>query len=302
MPNGSCDRSCQRWVSGCVLARVDAAGVEREISIRGLQPGLAAQPLGAGDLHAARGDLLRQRVRPRPAQVPVPAARRDQRPACLRRFDDGCPMTVVGSCGNDLPLPGTRSASTTCAVTAAALAVVTLTSKASPSFCRSRRCDRPRPRGPLSAARPSRRGRDGGGLPRARSDDRGDRRRQDPGGPRRPAGGPLRPGGDDPGGAGSPGDRPLRQPTASPKRRPLHRDGVDGRRGPGHPAGARAPLDRRDSGHRPAHRRGAGPRPRQGRRSPRHQARQPVPARRRDRSAEGARLRHRPADQRRAAS
>ena len=33
--NGSCDGSCQRWVSGCVLARVDATGVERIISIRG---------------------------------------------------------------------------------------------------------------------------------------------------------------------------------------------------------------------------------------------------------------------------
>src|SRR3954453_18705167 len=34
-PDGSCDGSCQRWVSACVLARVDAAGVERGISIRG---------------------------------------------------------------------------------------------------------------------------------------------------------------------------------------------------------------------------------------------------------------------------
>ena len=27
--DGSCDKDCQRWVSACVLARVDAAGVER---------------------------------------------------------------------------------------------------------------------------------------------------------------------------------------------------------------------------------------------------------------------------------
>src|SRR3982751_4505334 len=33
--HGSCDLDCQRWVSACVLARVDAAGVKRMISIRG---------------------------------------------------------------------------------------------------------------------------------------------------------------------------------------------------------------------------------------------------------------------------
>ncbi len=43
--HGSCDGSCQRWVSACVLARVDAAGVEREISIRG--PSLALRRPGA---------------------------------------------------------------------------------------------------------------------------------------------------------------------------------------------------------------------------------------------------------------
>lgn len=32
---GSCDGSCQRWVTACVLARVDFLGVKREISIRG---------------------------------------------------------------------------------------------------------------------------------------------------------------------------------------------------------------------------------------------------------------------------
>ena len=56
----------------------------------------------------------------------------------------------------------------------------------------------------------------------------------------------------------------------------------------------------RDDRHRAPHRRGAGARARQGGRSPRHQARQPVPAGWRHRSPEGAGLRHRPADQRRA--
>src|SRR5262245_17967447 len=33
--HGSCDGEFQRWVSACVLARVDAAGVKRMISLRG---------------------------------------------------------------------------------------------------------------------------------------------------------------------------------------------------------------------------------------------------------------------------
>jgi len=33
--NGRCDQTCQQWVSGCLIARLDYLGVEREISIRG---------------------------------------------------------------------------------------------------------------------------------------------------------------------------------------------------------------------------------------------------------------------------
>jgi hypothetical protein len=35
LPWGRCDGECQRWVSACVMARVDAAGVARPISLRG---------------------------------------------------------------------------------------------------------------------------------------------------------------------------------------------------------------------------------------------------------------------------
>jgi hypothetical protein len=37
---GKCDESCQRWVSACVLSRVDFLGVEMPISIRGVHPAL----------------------------------------------------------------------------------------------------------------------------------------------------------------------------------------------------------------------------------------------------------------------
>ena len=95
---GSCDGSCQRWVSACVLARVDAAGVEREISIR-------------GDNRALRPDvmeLLQYRHREatyygnlfadgQPRYLCLsPGATSDQR-VCGPSLSD-CPMTVVGQC------------------------------------------------------------------------------------------------------------------------------------------------------------------------------------------------------------
>jgi hypothetical protein len=97
-PYGSCDGSCQRWVSACVLARVDAAGVEREISIRGDNPALRPVP------HELRDYPLREATyygnifaahEPRYLCL-SPGATSDTR-VCGPSLDD-CPMTVVGSC------------------------------------------------------------------------------------------------------------------------------------------------------------------------------------------------------------
>ena len=41
---GSCDLTCQRWVSACILARVNHLGVHREISMRGDHKALAVVP------------------------------------------------------------------------------------------------------------------------------------------------------------------------------------------------------------------------------------------------------------------
>jgi len=96
--HGSCDGSCQRWVSACVLARVDAAGVEREISIRGDNPAL--RPV----LHELRDYPHREATyygnifadyEPRYLCL-SPGATSDQR-VCGPSLDN-CPMTVVGSC------------------------------------------------------------------------------------------------------------------------------------------------------------------------------------------------------------
>jgi hypothetical protein len=96
--DGSCDGSCQRWVSACVLARVDAAGVEREISIRGDNPALRPTWHELRDYPRREatyyGNIFADRE-PRYLCL-SPGATSDAR-VCGPSLDD-CPMTVAGSC------------------------------------------------------------------------------------------------------------------------------------------------------------------------------------------------------------
>jgi len=96
--HGSCDGSCQRWVSACVLARVDAAGVHREISVRG--PSLALLPTWSELFQYTQreatyfGNLF---IPGQPRYVCLsPGQTGDQR-ACGDSLSN-CPMTVLGSC------------------------------------------------------------------------------------------------------------------------------------------------------------------------------------------------------------
>jgi hypothetical protein len=105
-PNGSCDGSCQRWVSACVLSRVDAAGVHREISIRGLNPAL--RPTWTELIQYTKreatyfGNLF---IAGQPRFVCLsPGQTQDER-ACGPSLAD-CPMTVVGSCDQDCIFQG----------------------------------------------------------------------------------------------------------------------------------------------------------------------------------------------------
>lgn len=103
---GSCDKSCQRWVSACLLSRIDAAGVERMISVRGLN----------GALVPSRSEMATYTEReatyfgnvfvpgqPRFMCLP-PGATSDQR-VCGDSMSQ-CPMTVVGSCAKDCLFQG----------------------------------------------------------------------------------------------------------------------------------------------------------------------------------------------------
>jgi hypothetical protein len=112
--NGSCDGSCQRWVSACVLARVDAAGVKREISIRG--PNWALLP----DANELRTYTVREAAYYGNLFVPG-----QPRFLCLARGQQSdprvcgdslasCPMTVVGSCDDACMFEGLFGAYNVC--------------------------------------------------------------------------------------------------------------------------------------------------------------------------------------------
>jgi hypothetical protein len=103
---GSCDGSCQRWVSACLLARVDAAGVDREISMRGLNLGLAptwSELLGYTQREASYfGNLF---IAGQPRYLCLPQGQTEDERVCGDSLAD-CPMTVLPSCNKDCAFQG----------------------------------------------------------------------------------------------------------------------------------------------------------------------------------------------------
>ena len=103
---GWCDGECQRWVSACVLARVDAAGVKRKISIRGDHPALRpteSELRQFTDREAAYfGNLF---VHGKPRFLCLSPGKTSDERVCGDSLHD-CPMTVVGSCDQDCIFQG----------------------------------------------------------------------------------------------------------------------------------------------------------------------------------------------------
>ena len=96
--HGSCDGACQRWVSACVLARVDAAGVKRLISIRGdhraLRPDDKELRRYADREATYFGNVF---IRNQPRFLCLSPGKTSDERVCGDSLAD-CPMTVVGSC------------------------------------------------------------------------------------------------------------------------------------------------------------------------------------------------------------
>jgi len=96
--HGSCDGECQRWVSACVLARVDFTGTKRTISIRGDNPALqpeANELRKFSDREATYYGNVFIRDQPRFLCL-SPGMTSDER-VCGPSLSS-CPMTVEGSC------------------------------------------------------------------------------------------------------------------------------------------------------------------------------------------------------------
>jgi len=94
----SCDGSCQRWVSACVLARLNKLGVHRQISIRGANPALAVTLHEMTDFPVREatyyGNLF-QPNQPRYACLPPDAT---EIPRVCGDSLAGCAVVVPGEC------------------------------------------------------------------------------------------------------------------------------------------------------------------------------------------------------------
>jgi hypothetical protein len=96
--DGKCDMDCQRWVTACVLSRVDVEGIERMISIRGDNKALKLTAHEKKDYPVREatyfGNLF---VDGKPRYLCLsPGQQSDQR-VCGSSMSN-CPMTVVGDC------------------------------------------------------------------------------------------------------------------------------------------------------------------------------------------------------------
>jgi hypothetical protein len=95
---GSCDEECQRWVSACVLSRVDFLGVARPISVRGPSPALKTTFMELRDFPAREatyfGNLWADGA---PKFACLSPGQKEIERVCGDSLDN-CPMAVVGSC------------------------------------------------------------------------------------------------------------------------------------------------------------------------------------------------------------
>jgi hypothetical protein len=95
---GSCDESCQRWVSACVLGRVDFLGVEEIISERGanltLLPSLQEMRDYPNIEATYYGNIFADG---QPMYACLPPSKKQIPRVCGPSLDN-CPMQVVGNC------------------------------------------------------------------------------------------------------------------------------------------------------------------------------------------------------------
>jgi hypothetical protein len=106
LPGGSCDETCQRWITGCVLARVDFLGVERPISVRGMNPGLKTTGKEAKDYPVREATYFGNVFAPgKPLFACLSPGQTEDTRVCGDSLQN-CPMKVVGSCADACAFEG----------------------------------------------------------------------------------------------------------------------------------------------------------------------------------------------------
>jgi hypothetical protein len=94
----ACDLSCQRWVSACMLARLNKAGEHLEISLRGEHPALKA-PKSEHKTYESREATYYGNLFAAPDQIFVCLSPdKSELPRVCGDDMAECPMNVVGSC------------------------------------------------------------------------------------------------------------------------------------------------------------------------------------------------------------
>jgi hypothetical protein len=92
-PAGACDAGCRRWISACLLARVNARGERVEISLRGPHPALRPGPAELAAFTDEEGTYYGDTS----GQPWATSARDDlELPRTCGASIDGCHVNVVG--------------------------------------------------------------------------------------------------------------------------------------------------------------------------------------------------------------
>jgi hypothetical protein len=95
---GKCDTQCQRWVSACMLSRVDFLGVEKPISLRGANPALRTTWNELWDFPAREATYFGNLWADGAPKYACLSPGKKQIPRVCGASLDNCPMDVVGSC------------------------------------------------------------------------------------------------------------------------------------------------------------------------------------------------------------
>ena len=102
LPGGSCSETCQRWVSACVLARVDYLGTKVNISLRGPHANLAASPSEMAKYTVREGvyygNIFREPAEQERYACVAPG--RKGLPRVCGPTLDGCIVEATGWCNN----------------------------------------------------------------------------------------------------------------------------------------------------------------------------------------------------------